>query len=66
MVFGHVAFNGLLTSMEEDRLHSEILALINFNNIYNLVAWIEEQLYIEILFRLFLTIAKYIRVVGKM
>ena len=48
------------------KLHSEIIASINFTKNQNLVPWIREQPYIKMLLRQFSNINAYIRVVGKM
>ena len=48
------------------KLHSEILASLNFNKNKNLVPWIGEQWYIEMLFWQFFNITTCMRVVGQM
>ena len=50
---------------EKHMLRSEILASFNFNKNSNIVPWIGEQPYNEILFVQFPNIPMYIRVVGK-
>ena len=55
-----------MCSFQLYRVHSDIMASLNFKKNYNLVPWTGEQPYIKMLFQLFSNLTTYVRVVGKL